>query len=354
MSIQTEFHITKNDFNLDINIIIPSEGITAIFGPSGSGKTTLLRAIAGLDQHKGSVVKIKNDIWQENKLFIPPHQRSIGFVFQEDSLFPHLNVSKNIEYGYKRASKNSSQISIQQITQILKINHLLERLPFQLSGGEKQRVGIARALAASPKLLLMDEPLASLDINLKREILSYISRIHREFKTPIIYVSHSPTEIAYLSHHLIILDSAHIVASGPTQELLTRIDLPLALDQDASAVIEAKVRQHDDKYKLTHLQFNNNEIKITRNSAKVGEIIRLRILARDVSLSLTYPSQTSILNIFPATVREMTNLPSSQVLLQLRIGEASILSRISLKSAMELQLKPGVKVYAQVKSVALY
>lgn len=353
MSIEATFYFDKGDFILDVDLIIPSKKVTAIYGHSGCGKTTLLRAIAGLEPKCNGRLILGDEIWQDNHYFLPPHQRSIGYVFQEASLFPHLTVLGNLEYGIKRIAKIERKVSLDKAIELLGIEHLLSRHINQLSGGEQQRIAIARALAVSPKILLMDEPLAALDLTRKQEILPYLESLNDELDIPIIYVSHSPDEIARLAHYLVLMNAGKITAAGEITDMLTRLDLPLAHGDTAETLIEAVVAEHDDKFNLSYLDFSGGRFTVTKNNIATGKTVRLRIAARDVSLTLEHQSNTSILNIFPATVDEIIPDGASQVMVRLLVGDVSLLSRITRKSASLLGLKHGKRVYAQAKSVAL-
>lgn len=353
MTIEARFQIHRDDFTLDVDLNLPSHGITAVFGPSGCGKTTLLRAIAGLEQHRDGFLKVGDITWQENDRFTPPHQRPLGYVFQEASLFMHLNVRDNLEYGLKRVPQAEQKIALQQAIDLLAIEPLLERAPARLSGGERQRVAIARALAVSPRLLLMDEPLAALDKSRKQEILPYLESLHHELDIPVIYVSHSADEVAQLADHLVLLETGKVTATGTIGDMLTRLDLSLAHGNDAEALIKATVAAHDDEYDLTHLDFPGGRFTVAHKDLPIGRPVRLRVAARDVSLTLEHQSGTSILNIFPATINEITPDGKSQMIVRLMIEDVPMLARITRKSASILDLKPGKKVYAQAKSVAL-
>ncbi|MGA7303844.1 MAG: molybdenum ABC transporter ATP-binding protein, partial [Rhodothermales bacterium] len=219
MTIDARFHIERDAFDMDVDLSVPAYGVTALFGPSGCGKTTLLRAIAGLERHSGGFLKVGDSIWQDQDVFLPPHRRPIGYVFQEASLFPHLSVRGNLDYGKKRVPDSERLLPLDQAVALLGIEPLLERKPNSLSGGERQRVAIARALAVSPRLLLMDEPLASLDLQRKQEILPYIESLRRELEIPVIYVSHLPDEVARLADHMVLLEAGRVRASGSVQEL---------------------------------------------------------------------------------------------------------------------------------------
>lgn len=353
MTIEARYKIKRQDFTLDVDLSIPSSGISAIFGHSGCGKTTLLRAIAGLETCQSGFLQVGEFVWQDNDFFIPPHKRSIGYVFQEASLFAHMNVQKNLQYGLKRIDRKDSKVSLHQAIELLGIAHLLQRKPAQLSGGEQQRVAIARALATSPKLLLMDEPLSALDMMRKQEIMPYLESLHDELNIPILYVSHAPGEIARLADHLIILEDGKISAAGKVTELFTRLDLPLAHDDKASAVIEAQVAEHDDEFNLTYLDFPGGRFTVSHKPLPINHPVRLRVIARDVSLTLEHQSRTSILNIFPAIIKEISTENEAQLMVSLSLNGTPLLCRLTKKSASLLDLSIGKPVYAQVKSVAL-
>ncbi len=353
MSIKASFAIEKGDFTLDINLDIPSRGVTAIFGPSGSGKTTLLRAFAGLEYCRKGFLEIGDSTWQKGNLFIPTHKRPLGYVFQEPGLFPHLSVQANLEYGFKRVPLRERKIALDKVIQLLGISHLLKRDPQTLSGGERQRVAIARALAISPKLLLMDEPLASLDQKSKTEILPYLESLHNELEIPVLYVSHSEDEVARLADHLLLMVAGRIMANGPAYEILTNLNLPLSHSSDAEAIIKATVTAHDAEYNLTYLDFPGGRITVTLKDIDVGSSARLRVAAKDVSLTVKPQSETSILNIFPVSVAEMVPEGKARVVVKLLAKDVPLLARVTRKSADALKLKPGMQVYAQVKSVAM-
>jgi molybdate transport system ATP-binding protein len=353
MSIEARFKVTRGAFSLDVELKLPSAAVTGVLGPSGSGKTTLLRAIAGLDRHPEGYLKVEDLTWQGGGQFLPTHERALGYVFQEASLFPHLTVRANLEYGVKRVPDTELRVSLTDAVELLGIEKLLDRNPDTLSGGERQRVAIARALAVSPRLLLMDEPLANLDQELKSEVLPYIESLQDELDIPVIYVSHSRDEVARLADELVMLDAGRVTVSGDIAMIFSHLDLPLAHDSDAAAIIDAKIAGHDEDYDLTQLDFSGGRITIPRAAMQVGDRARLRIAARDVSLTLEHQASTSILNIFPAMVDDIADEGSAQVTVRLVAGEAPLLARITRKSADELAIRPGKRVYAQVKSVAL-
>ncbi len=362
MSIEAKFKIessrkiqktNKENFVLEVDLQLPEKGISAIFGPSGCGKTTLLRAMAGLENSPSGFLKIGDLIWQKGNYFLPTHKRPIGYVFQEASLFEHLNVQKNLEYGLKRVPEMERKVSLEKAIELLGIGDLLKRSVNQLSGGEIQRVAIARALAVSPKILLMDEPLSGLDWKRKQEIMPYLETLHDDLDIPVIYVSHSIDEIVRLADYLILLDNGKVQAAGMISDILTRLDLPLAKSDDAAAMIEARVIEHDDAYGLTYLDFQGGKFTIARSELELGAIVRLKIAARDVSLTLEKQSGTSILNIFPAKIEEILLEGNSQNMIRLNANGESFLSRITKKSTESLNLAAGKQIYVQVKSVAL-
>lgn len=353
MSIEARFSFSLGEFRLEVDLDLPGRGITSLFGPSGCGKTSLLRAIAGLDRHADGYLKVGELLWQDTDTFVPPHRRPVGYVFQEASLFDHLSVAGNLEYGLKRVPEPERAISLERAVTLLGIGSLLQRRPATLSGGERQRVAIARALAVSPRLLLMDEPLAAVDVERRQEILPWIEALHRELDIPVIHVSHAPDEVARLADQLVLMRAGRVTASGDVHEMFTRLDLPLALEQDATSVIEATVSDHDEEYRLTRLEFAGGQFIMARQPIAVGSPVRLRLAARDVSLTLQRQSGTSILNILPVTVDEISLDDEAQVTVRVLAGGVPILARITRKSALELALQPGLEVFAQAKGIAL-
>ena len=353
MSIDARLRVQRQAFRLDVELRLPGKGVTGLFGPSGCGKTTLLRAFAGLDRATQGTLTVNGETWQGPDLFVPTHRRALGFVFQEASLFPHLDVNGNLNYGLRRVPKADRRVALADVIELLGIGRLLARRPHQLSGGERQRVAIARALATSPRLLLMDEPLSALDLARKQEIMPYLESLHRELAMPVIYVSHVIGEIARLADHLVLLDGGRVRAHGDAFELFARTDLPLAHDDRAAALIEATVAGHDDAFDLTRLDFPGGRFTVPRRDLPRGARVRLRVIARDVSLTLAHQSDTSILNILPARVDELVGEGTAQVLVRLDANGVPLLARITRRSVAQLRLRPGSMVYAQVKSVAI-
>ncbi|WPP46180.1 molybdenum ABC transporter ATP-binding protein [Pseudomonas sp. AN-1] len=354
--IHARFRLDYAGFVLDVDLQLPGRGVTALFGHSGSGKTTCLRCVAGLERASVAHLEVNGELWQDSErgLFVPTHRRALGYVFQEASLFPHLSVRRNLEYGLKRIDKATQRVSWERVIELLGIGHLLERMPGRLSGGERQRVGIARALLTSPRLLLMDEPLAALDLKRKHEILPYLERLHDELDIPVLYVSHSPDEVARLADHVVLLDQGRVVAQGPLQQTLARLDLPTALGEDAGVVIEARVADHDPAYHLTRLVFPGGAVLVARRPEAVGHKLRFRVHARDVSLALSRCEDSSITNVLAATVCELAEADTpAHVLVRLDAGGTPLLARITRRSSDHLGLAPGLQLWAQIKAVAL-
>ncbi|MEO4046352.1 molybdenum ABC transporter ATP-binding protein [Pseudomonas sp. CAU 1711] len=358
MSLAIELSLNHADFHLQVALQLPGRGITALFGPSGSGKTSLLRCVAGLERPPRGRIEVNGECWQDDarQHFLAPHKRALGYVFQEASLFPHLSVRSNLEFGQKRIAAAARRIDLDQAARLLGIDHLLARDPATLSGGERQRVGIARALLTSPRLLLLDEPLAALDDKRKQEILPYLERLHDELDIPMLYVSHAADEVARLADHLVLLERGRALASGPLEQLLARLDLPLAQGDDASSVLHARVCGHDSHYQLLELQLPNSDLRLRLPHAPLanGQELRLKVPARDVSLSLEPPGPSSIINRLPVRVLELVDAPQpAQVLVRLELAGQPLLARITRYSRDQLELHPGQALWAQFKAVAL-
>ncbi len=353
--ITASFSRRNGDFLLEVSLALPGRGVTAIYGPSGSGKTTLLRCVAGLERAPQGFLSVNGEVWQGGNegSFVPVHMRPLGYVFQEASLFVHLDVQGNLDYGMQRVPASKRRVSMARAIELLGIGPLLGRRSDTLSGGERQRVAIARALATSPSLLMMDEPLASLDVQRKAEILPYLERLHDELDIPVLYVSHSPDEVARLADHLVLLEAGRVLAAGPARELMTRMDLPMAHGDSAAAIIDATVSRVDPKYHLSHADFSGGQISLLNPQLAVGQHVRVRIQARDVSLTLARQVGSSVLNIFAARVTGLSPDSPGQVMVALDAGGSTLLARITQKSADALELAPGQQVFAQVKGVAV-
>ena len=354
--ILARLRLERPGFTLDVDLQLPGRGVTALFGPSGCGKTTCLRAIAGLTRAQPGRVEVNGEVWQDDAqgIWRATHERALGYVFQEASLFDHLNVHGNIAYGQKRTPPARRKVALEQAVELLGIGHLMQRKPQALSGGERQRVAIARALATSPRLLLMDEPLAALDAQRKAEVLPYLEKLHRTLDIPVLYVSHSIDEVARLAEHLVLLQDGAVRAQGRTDELIVRLDLPLAHGDAAATVIEGTVLQHDAHDHITTVGFNGGQLQLVSPTPRApGEPLRLRVQARDVSLARAPASDTSILNILPATVAALAEDSPGQLMVALDAGPTRFLARVTQRSAQALALVPGQAVFAQVKGIAV-
>ena len=334
--IHLKHKMRKGAFTLDVDVEIPDAGITGVFGESGSGKTTLLRCIAGLEQ-------------EATNGGLPVHKRNVGYVFQDPGLFPHLTVRSNIDYGARRAT--SRRVDSTLVMDMLGIGALLDRKPASLSGGEAQRVAIAAALLRSPDLVLMDEPLASLDRKRRDELLPYFDRLHDELSVPVVYVSHNIDEISRLCDHLLLLDKGRITASGVLSEVVSRVNEPMLSGRNAGAVLWATPVDHEDG--LTKFDFGDGDIWAPGEFDTGGSPMRLRISAHDVSIARDRPAQTTILNVLRAIVEEIYPVDRAIALVRLGVGNQNLLAQVTNRSVSRLELKPGERVFAQVKSVTV-
>ncbi len=275
--VQARFQQAWPGFTLDVALDLPGRGVTALFGPSGCGKTTTLRALAGLLQAPGGHVQVNGQVWQDGALFVPPHRRATGYVFQDANLFAHLSVRGNVEFGLKRVPVAQRRFALAQAVDLLGIGPLMDRSTAALSGGERQRVAMARALATSPQLLLLDEPLAALDAQRKADVLPWLDRLHRELDIPVIYVSHALDEVRRLADHLVLMDAGRVVRSGPAADLLRQLRPADGTDNN-SALIAATVHSHDAALNLTTLLVNGALVQlpdaIPRNA---GEVVSLQV-----------------------------------------------------------------------------
>ena len=355
--------LTRQDFALDVSLELPAHGITALFGASGSGKTTCLRVLAGLERSAHGRVQIGDRVWQDSDagVFVPTHRRSLGYVFQEASLFDHLTVEGNLRFGFDRTPATERRFGLDHGLDLLGIGHLLQRRPHELSGGERQRVAIARALATSPQLLLMDEPLAALDAARKAEILPWLEQLHEALDMPVVYVTHAVDEVARLADHVVVLDKGRVRAEGGVTEMMTRADLPLAQGDHAGAVLMARTSRTMAEDQLCAVQLACGHLLLMPDRGgrerPADTPVRVRVMARDVSLSLDRPLTSSVLNILEATVTALEPDGPGQVLVSLDIApdglSTVLLARISQLSARRLEIEPGRRVYAQVKGVAM-
>ncbi len=329
--------------------------ITGLFGRSGSGKTSIVNMIAGLLRpDRGRIESDGRTIFDSSAgIDLAPERRRIGYVFQEDRLFPHLSGRRNLLYGRRFVPERERFVTLEQVVDVLGIGHLLDRRPAAMSGGERQRVALGRALMAQPRVMLLDEPLASLDAARKEDVLPFIERLRDEFAIPMVYVSHAMEEIVRLADRVALLSDGAVVATGPTEEVMSRLDLrPLTGRYEAGAVIATRVASHDDAFRLTVLAFAGGELRVPRLDVPVGTSLRVRIRARDVSLALAPPRGISVLNVLPGTVREIGDETESQVDLLIDVG-VPLWARITRKSLHDLGIEVGRRVYALIKAAAV-
>ena len=344
----------RRDWHLHANLELPASGVSALFGPSGSGKTSLLRIIAGLETpDPASRLSLDETCWQAPGLHIPPEQRGVGYVFQDGRLFPHLSVAGNLAFAYSRRFSEAGPQPA-EVSQWLSIEHLLTRTPDQLSGGEQQRVAIARALVSAPRLLLLDEPLSGLDSESRENTLTLLEALHRRLAIPLIYVSHQVDEVMRLADHVVLLANGQVTGQGDIATMTSSLDSPLAQQSGVGSVLMGRVENFDVEFGIGVVRIDEHTaLTLAGCPAQPGSSVRLRIPASAVSLSISAASDSSVLNILPVTVESWQTQGNSHVLLQLKLGDSSILSRISRKSLLRMSLREGDKLFAQIKGVAL-
>jgi len=350
--LKAAFKVDYPGFKLDIDLQLPASGITVVFGPSGSGKTTLLRCLAGLE--KSGKMELAGQVLQDENISIPVNLRAIGMVFQESRLFPHLKVRENLLYGYKRTPLNSRRLHLEDIGRVLSLEKLQERSIDKLSGGEKQRVALGRALLTSPKLLLMDEPLAALDAQRKTEIIPFIRKVEKELSIPIIYVTHSMSEVLQLVDTMVILKDGKVVKYGPVGKVFSDIQLRESIgDEHSGAVLDTKVLEHDTDYGITRLDFMGQELSVPIQDISPGQVLRVHIHSKDVSLATQPPEGlTSVLNILKTKVKKIVENIGYSVDIELDAGRP-LLATITRKSLSNLNLRPGQSVYAYIKAIRM-
>jgi molybdate transport system ATP-binding protein len=380
MSIEARFTLERraaagsSPFSLDLELSLPALCV-GIVGASGSGKTTLLRCIAGLERRARGSLSVQGEVWQDQRSFLPPHRRSLGYVFQESSLFPHLSVRDNLRYGERRVPEAARRVRFDDAVSLLGVESLLARDPASLSGGERQRVAIARALLTSPKLLLLDEPLASLDLSARAQILTYLEAVQRALALPMLYVTHAPNELTRIAAHVVLLEAGKLIAAGPLAELMARPDLALGQREDAGAVLDATLDHHDEQHHLSYLrvvargsareqereargsareQVHDTLLAISRRPLAPGSATRLFVRARDVSLARTRPVDSSINNMLEVSVSGVhADRDPAYRLIRLDLSGSPLLARITALSVEQLALAPGMRVVALIKSASL-
>ena len=350
MSTACRINFQRKNFLVDINFLLPEKGVLGIFGDSGSGKTTLLRCIAGLETNVCGHIEVNGNVWLDENTNLSCRQRNIAYVFQEGRLFPHMTVEKNLQYGAVRCSANSD-VDNSVLLDLLKIKHLLKRFPYQLSGGEKQRVAIGRALLKKPQLLLLDEPLASLDDKRKQEILPYLELLHETLKLPILYVSHDLDEMLRFCDYLLVIDKGKSKFNGSINDALISPESSLATVESAAVVLEGSVSRQEKAFDISTVHtVNGNQFQIP-GLLPIGKQVRLIVFARDVSVTNVKAEQSSILNIIKGRVITVLDKKGGRVLVQINCGEDRLLSLISVKSFQLLRLAVDKDVYIQVKAV---
>jgi molybdate transport system ATP-binding protein len=341
----------QGDHVLEVDLQIPAKGITAIFGVSGAGKTSLINAISGLTQPQRGRIQLHDRLLfdAEQKIALPPEKRRIGYVFQDARLFPHYRVRGNLQYGM--APKMKAQFD--SLVSLLGLEVLLPRFPLSLSGGEKQRVAIGRALLTAPDMLLLDEPLASLDLPRKRELMPYLQKLAKQVEIPMLYVSHSLEEILQLADNVLVLDAGKVKAFGPLERVWSssamRPWLPVSV---LTSVLRVQVLEQHPDYPMTALSLGDQHIWVSRVNQPVKTPLRIRIASADVSLALQPPQHSSIRNILPAQVVELLEV-GDQVEVKLRIGISELWARITPWARDELGIRPDQWLYAQIKSVSV-
>ena len=351
--------LQRADFALQVALDLPAQGISVLFGPSGCGKTSLLRCVAGLEQPQQARVVVAGEVWHDSERGIhwPTWQRPLGYVFQEASLFDHLDVRGNLEFAVRRALQGggaAARSAMEQAIALLGLEVLLRRRTHQLSGGERQRVAIARALASQPQLLLLDEPLAALDAARKREILPWLERLRDELHIPMLYVTHAADEVARLADTVVVMEAGRCKALTSAAAMLGGDDASLLAQDDVGSLIEGVVQSLDARWHLVEVAFDGGSLWLRQGDLRVGQRVRVRVLARDVSLATVQPQHTSIQNLMPCEVLACKpDAHPSQCLVHLRSGATVLLARITARSAHQLQLQAGSRVWAQLKSVAL-
>lgn len=353
--LEFNLNLPRDRFSLQVNETLRSDQVWAIMGASGCGKTSLLRSLAGLESHAKGVVRFNGEVWQDSDrgVFVPPEKRQIGYIFQEPRLFPHLNVLENLLFAHKRANNKATAFTLTDVIEQVGIEALLKRRIGKLSGGEKQRVAIARTLLNAPRLLLMDEPLASLDWKSKTTILPMLRSIHQHFGIPVVMVSHAREEVARLADQLLLMDLGKVIAKGACTSLMNRSGSLLANDDRALSILEARVTRHDADYPMTELELEGKTILANRIDTVAGKRVRLILPADEVSIVMDDVANTSIQNRLPVEISGVTELCSHHILVSLRINEQDLQALITHRSYSALNLGKGQKVYAHFKAACL-
>ncbi len=349
--LNAQFYLSRNGFELDVNLIINIPGVTAIFGPSGCGKTTLLRCLAGLETECKGTLFIEG----ANALSLAPSKRLIGYVPQDAYLFEHLTAKENIDFSRKRSAQPISDTELRELIRILDIAEILNRKPGQLSGGEKQRVAMARALSIKPKMLILDEPLASIDASRKSHILNYFEQLFPRLAIPIVFVTHSLQEITRLADNVVVMEAGRVSVQGAVMDLLAKPYSYKYFSEQPFSVLSGKVTTVSDHYNLTEIRVGELIFKMPKQEVELGQIVRLRVSGRDVSLALVEPQQSSILNVFFCRINDInmeTGVGSCLVSLVTE-GGVTLMAQVSSYSQSKLNLSIGLSVFVQVKAVSI-
>jgi molybdate transport system ATP-binding protein len=354
--IAIDIRLARPGFALRADFTAPEVGVTALFGRSGAGKTTIIQAVAGVVRPDAGRIVVGDETFfdTERGIDVPVERRRAGYVFQDARLFPHLNVERNLRYGERRARVTERPIGFGAVVELLGIGHLLARRPHTLSGGERQRVAIGRALLSQPRLLLMDEPLASLDEARKLEILPYLERLRDEMRLPILFVSHSIDEVLRLSDMVVALKDGQQVAAGPVAEVMSRPDiLPVVGRFDLGTILDCAVARHDAAYQLSTLSFADGELRVPQVDRPVGAAVRARVRSRDVSIALSRPIDVSVSNLFAGTVSVIRRIEGPYADVEITVGATALHAQVTYESIERLALQPGLPVWAMVKTVAV-
>ncbi len=354
--LRLRLRLERPDFALDVDLALPATGITVLFGPSGSGKTSLLRCVAGLEKPAQGLVRVGPELWQDDScgVFRPPWQRDLAYVFQEASLFEHLDVGQNVAYGLQRSGKPGAAAALERAIALLGIGHLMHRSPSRLSGGERQRVAIARALATQPRLVLLDEPLAALDLARRHEILPWLEKMRDELSMPMLYITHSADELARLADQVVMLEGGLVKACGPAPEVLARVDDPAIVGDEAGVLLKGRVVERDARWHLAKVAFEGGALWVRDSAMLLGQSVRLRVLARDLSLTVHATQDTSIQNHLHGHIEAIADdVHPSQALVRIRCGASVLVARVTRRALSSLKLAQGAAVWAQVKSVAV-
>ena len=354
-SLQVNVSLDRGEFSLKTALTLPANGVSVVFGPSGSGKTTILRCVAGLEAATG-LIAIGHDVWQDDQqnVFKPTWQREIGYVFQETSLFEHINVRQNLRFAQRRNGNKNDTRCLDEALELLGIGHLLDRSVASLSGGERQRVAIARALATQPKLLLLDEPMAALDISRRNEVLPWLETLRHELQIPILYVTHSMAELARLADHVVMLENGTVRYCGPITQAMVSTEVARAIGDEAGLVAQGQITDRNPDDRLARVQFAGGTLWVHDQGIAIGQTVRLRILANDVSFALTAHEDSSIQNILQGNIESLeADVASSQALVRVRCGQALILGRVTFQALHRLGLQTGTPVWCQISALTL-